>query len=68
MNVGDIIQIQVSGGEAGVTLGNPGGASMSIGPGASMSVSGEIIADLGLEWEVRLSMSIDGNNVIRVSK
>ena len=68
MKVGDQIQVQINGGQSGLTLGNPQGASMTIGSGASMSVAGIIIADLGSSWQVRLSMSIDGNNVITVPK
>lgn len=68
MRVGDQIQVQISGGTQGVTLGDPGGASMMIGAGASMSVSGEIIGDFGQFWQVRLSMSIDGKNVVNVPK
>ncbi len=68
MKVGDQIQVQISGGTTGVTLGNPGGGTMSIGPGASMSVAGVIIEDLGHSWRVRLNMSVDGKNEIVLSK
>ncbi|MEB2774987.1 hypothetical protein SYJ56_06700 [Algoriphagus sp. D3-2-R+10] len=68
MKVGDQIQVEIAGGTQGVTLGDPGRSSMSIGPGASMSVPGEIIGDMGQYWQVRLSMSIDGRNIVNVSK
>lgn len=68
MKVGDQIQVQISGGPNGLTLGDPNGASMVIGPGASMSVSGIIIGDLGSHWQVRLNMSIAGNDIINVPK
>lgn len=68
MKVGDNIQVQISGGATGVTLGDPNGASMNIGPGASMSVSGIITADLGTHWEVKLNMSVGGRNIVTVPK
>jgi hypothetical protein len=68
MKVGDPIQVIISGGATGVTLGNPNGASMTIGPGGSMSVAGIITADRGTTWEVRLGMSIDGKNIVNVPK
>jgi hypothetical protein len=68
MKVGDQIQVQISGGANGVTLGDPNGASMTIGAGASMSVGGVITADLGSHWQVSLSMSIAGNNIVNVPK
>lgn len=68
MQVGDQIQVQISGGTTGVTLGNPNGASMTIGPGASMTVGGVIIADLGTMWRVQLNMSVAGQNIVDVPK
>jgi len=68
MKVGDQIQVQISGGAQGVTLGDPNNASMSLGPGASMSIVGEIVGDLGSHWQVRLNMSIGGQNIVNVSK
>ncbi|MBL0048077.1 MAG: hypothetical protein IPP32_08295 [Bacteroidetes bacterium] len=68
MKIGDQIHVQISGGNNGITLGNPGGASMTIGAGASMSVAGVISADLGSHWEVRLNMFIDGNNIVVIPK
>ena len=68
MQVGDQIQVQISGGETGVTLGDPNGASMTIGPDASMAVAGVIIADLGNRWRVQLNMSIAGQNIVEVQK
>ncbi len=68
MKIGDQIQVEISGGTEGVILGNPSGGSMTIGPGASMTVSGKIMADLGLHWEVQLNMSIGGKNIVNVLK
>ena len=68
MKIGDQIQVQISGGTTGVTLGNSNGALMTIGAGASMNVVGEIIFDLGEQWQVRLSMSIDNNNIVNIPK
>ena len=65
--VGDTIQVQIKGGETGTSLGG-GGASVAIGSGASISVSGVIIEDLGDRWLVRLNMSIGGKNQIAVPK
>ena len=45
-----------------------GGASVAIGSGASISVGGVIIEDLGDQWLVRLNMSIGGKNQIAVPK
>lgn len=68
MKVGDQIQVQISGGTQGLTLGNPNGASMSLGPGSSMSIAGVIVADLGQFWQVQLNMSIGGQNIVNVPK
>jgi len=65
--VGDTIQVQISGGDKGINLGN-GGASIGIGAGASMSVPGRIVEDLGSHWKVELSMSIGGANTVNVAK
>ena len=66
-NVGDTIQVTISGGESGVTLGG-GGASIGLGAGASMSVPGVIEQDQGTHWLVRLSISLDGRNLVQVPK
>lgn len=68
MQVGDQIQVTISGGATGLTLGTPPGPTMSIGANQSISVSGQIIADLGSNWQVRLNMSIGGNNIVNVPK
>lgn len=68
MKIGDQIQVQINGGEEGTTLGDPGSATITIGPGASMSVSGVIVGDLISHWQVKLSMSVGGNDLIRVPK
>lgn len=65
--VGDTIQVKIKGGDTGVALGKDG-ASISIGSGASMSVPGEIIQDLGDRWLVKLSISLSGANTIEVPK
>ena len=63
--VGDTIQVTIGG---GTLSGSQGGASIQIGQGASMSVSGVIIEDLGLRWLVKLSISIGGADTIEVPK
>ena len=65
--VGDTIQVQISGGAHGTSLSG-GGASMGIGQGASMSVPGRIVQDLGHSWLVELSISLGGKNMIEVPK
>lgn len=65
--VGETIQVTISGGDKGITLGGRG-ASMGIGAGASMSVSGRIVQDLGSHWLVDLSMSVGGASKVRVPK
>lgn len=63
--VGDTIQVTIS----GATLaGRQGGASLQIGQGASMSVAGIIVQDLGASWLVRLSISLGGADTIEVPK
>ena len=44
------------------------GGMIKIGKGASMSVPGEIIQDLGHSWLVRLNISVGGKNQIVISK
>jgi len=67
INVGDTIQVEIRGSDSGVNMGD-GGASISIGAGASMSVPGTIIKDLGNRWLVRLSMSVGNADTIEVPK
>ncbi len=62
--VGDTVQVQISG---GTTL-QGGGASIGIGQGASMSVPGKIVQDLGGRWLVQLSMSVGRKNLVEIPK
>jgi len=68
MKIGDQIQIQIPGGESGVTLGDPGSGSIFIGPGSSVNVSGIIIADLGNKWRVKINTKIGGKDILIISK
>lgn len=67
MKIGDNIQVTISGGQAGTQFGG-NGALIGIGPGASMSVPGQIIADDVTHWVVELSISVGGANTVRVPK
>ena len=64
MKVGDQIQVTIS----GQNLSGPGGGMISIGQGASMSVPGVIVKDLGTSWLVKLSISIGGADTVEVPK
>jgi len=64
MKVGDTIQVTIS----GTNLSGPGGGSINIGQGASMSVPGTIVQDLGSAWLVKLSISIGGADTVQVPK
>ncbi len=62
-NVGDTIQIEVSGG----TVSGAGGG-VYIGGGASMSIPGLIVEDRGETWLVRLSIGSSDENLIEIAK
>ena len=64
MQVGDSVQVTLS----GTNLSGPGGGSINIGQGASMSVPGTIVQDLGYAWLVKLSISIGGADTVQVRK
>lgn len=63
--VGDNVQVTLRGGASSST--NLGGA-ISIGPGASMSVPGRIVADRGDSWLIELNINVGGKNRILVPK
>lgn len=63
--VGDTVQVTISGGSGSST--NLGGA-IRIGPGASMTVPGTIVADQGDSWVIELSISVGGKNRIVLPK
>lgn len=65
--VGDMVQVHIGGGEKGTSLGG-GQARIGIGPGASMCVPGQIVADKGATWVVRLSISLGGANLVEIPK
>ena len=65
-SVGDHVTVRIRGAlGTGTSLG-PG--SVTIGPGASMTVPGTIVEDRGDHWVVELSISLRGRNRILVSK
>lgn len=68
MTIGDEIQVQINGGPTGLTLGTPPGSTITIAANQFMSVSGIITADLGAQWQVKLNMTIGGNNLMDVPK
>lgn len=59
--VGDRVKVKIGGGT------NLAG-TLDIREGSSMSVSGEIIEDLGHSWLVRLSISVEDKNLIVIPK
>lgn len=67
LKIGDSVQVQIGGGQQGLTL-EGGQTSIGIGSGASMSVPGRIIQDLGDRWLVQLSISLGGQNTIAIPK
>ena len=69
--VGDNVTVQIRGNDKSGTVlsgGGPGTASISIGPGTSVQLSGRIVENLGDSWLIELSMSIGGKNRIVVPK
>ena len=66
--IGDTIQVRIGGGEKGMKVQGNNGVSIGMGPGASMSVPGVIVQDLGNRWLVKLSMSLGSANVVEVPK
>lgn len=63
--IGDTVQVTIRGGESSST--NVGGA-ITIGPRASMTVPGRIVADLGDSWVIELSISVGGKNQVVIPK
>ena len=62
-NVGDTIQVEVSGGTVSGT-----GGGVYIGGGASMSLPALIIEDRGETWLIRLSIGGGDENLIEFTK
>ena len=62
-NIGDTIQVEVSGG----TVSGAGGG-VFIGGGASMSLPALIVEDRGQTWLVRLSIGMGDENLIEIAK
>lgn len=70
--VGDRVLVRLRGGDPSLGLGPVSSTNVSgvvtIAPGKTMAVPGEIVEDRGDNWLIQLDVSFDGLNTIVVPK